>query len=137
MQAKIWNFSESAEIHTPYEILDKYASKLMEDTGFIEGRVTEVTSEISNEIVNALYLIVPELSNYSYRLIEVTQPNAFTFYPVTMRLFGDTYEGVIEKNNVGVDEFNDELLKLINHKTTGTILSNLKKHVDVAKKHNL
>jgi hypothetical protein len=138
MEDKIWQFAENVELEeTPYEILDRYASKLKEDTEFIEGKVKELISESRQEVIYALYLVVPELKNYSYRLIEVVQPNAFTFYPVTVKLYGKADGNIITEQNVEHDDFEKLLKNFINSPITKGILQSLKVHIDIAKKYSI
>src|SRR5580658_1446822 len=111
MKNNIWSFADNIpQLTTPYEFLIKYASQLKEDTtGIIEGDVIEVIQQDKEEIVFALYLVVPELRNYSYRLIEVIQSNAFTPYPVNMKLYGTAPQNVVEVNDVSEENFEKEL----------------------------
>jgi hypothetical protein len=137
MTKKIWNAGEEkGEIRTPFEILFDYAQRVKEDTeGRIEGVVTENISDSSVEVVYALYLVVPELRNYSYRLIEVTQQNAFTPYPVIMRLFGTVAGNVVELLDVPYERFDKELLKLIDNPLTKIIIQGLYTHIEIKRKY--
>lgn len=133
MANKIWEFSDKEkEVKTVYEYLYEYASKLGEDTnGLIEGTVTQLVSDSKEEIVYALYLVVPELKNYSYRLIEVIQPNAFTFYPVSMRLYGKAAGSIEERKSITYDNFETELLEFIQSPLTKMILQHLKTQIEI------
>lgn len=133
MADKIWEFSDKEKaVKTVYQFLYEYASKLHDDTaGLIEGTVTELISDSKEEVVYALYLVVPELKNYSYRLIEVVQTNAFTPYPVKMRLFGNAAGNIVEKIDVISDDFENELIGFIQSPLTKLILQNLKTHIEI------
>ncbi len=138
MENNIWEFGENTVLdETPYEILDKYASQLKGSTGFIEGKVTELISDSRKEVIYALYLVVPELKNYSYRLIEVVQPNAFTFYPVTMKLFGKADGNIVELPKVDFKNFEKQLVDFIKSPVTKGILQSLKTHIEIVKKYNI
>ena len=138
MENKVWKSAENVEsIKTPYEILYEYASKVKDDMDVIEGYVTELISESREEIIYALYLVVPQLKNFSYRLIEVVQPNAFTFYPVKMKLFGQSDGNIIEEKNIMHDNFEEKLIRFIESPTTRGILQNLLRHLEVVKKYNI
>ena len=133
MAKTIWEFSnKEREVKTAYEYLHEYASRLREDTnGLIEGTVTELISDSKEEVVYALYLVVPELKNYSYRLIEVVQSNAFTFYPVTMRLFGKSLGNIDEKKDITYSDFENELIGFIQSPLTKLILQHLKTQIEI------
>ena len=137
MSDAIWKFAEEEiKEKSPYEILIKYANKLQTDTNnLIVGKVTEVISQESQEIVYALYLMVPKLRNYSYRLIEVIQPNALRFYPVRMKLFGAAPENIIEEKNVTEPEFEAKLIGFINNPLTKSILKHIQTLVEIRDKY--
>jgi hypothetical protein len=133
MGNKIWEFSDKGtQVKTAYQYLHEYASKLAEDTGgLIEGTVTQLISDSKEEVVYALYLVVPKLKNYSYRLIEVIQPNAFTFYPVSMKLFGTATGNIDERKDINPDKFEDELKRFIQSPLTKMILQHLKTQIEI------
>jgi len=133
MADKIWEFSnKEEEVKTVYEYLSEYASKLNDDTrGLFKGTVTELISDSKEEVVYALYIVVPELRNYSYRLIEVVQNNAFTPFPVKMRLFGNAAGNIEEKSDVSSRNFESELIGFIQSPLTKLILRNLKTHIEI------
>lgn len=135
MTNKIWDFAEkSNEEKSPYEFLFEYSTKVKDDTGgIIEGLVTEMVSDSTEEIVYALYLVVPELRNYSIRLIEVVQSNAFTPYPVTMKLFGKAPGNIVEKPDVPFENFEKDLIHFIQSPITKLILQNLRTHLEIKK----
>jgi hypothetical protein len=135
MAEKIWEFGTITEtIKTPYEFLYEYASKLKDDTNnLIEGAVTELISESREEVVFALYLVVPELRNYSYRLIEVTQQNAFNFYPVKIKLFGTLPSSIVEKTIDNEKDFEKKLREFITSPLTKLILTSLRTHIEIYK----
>jgi hypothetical protein len=137
MTNKIWDFADKGkEEKTPYEYLFDYSIKVKDDTGgIIEGLVTEMVSDSTEEIVYALYLVVPELRNYSIRLIEVIQSNAFTPYPVTMKLFGKAAGNIVEKPDVSFENFEKELLDFIQNPLTKLILRHLKTHLEIKKEY--
>jgi hypothetical protein len=114
----------------------EFAEKVEDDTGgIIIGSVTELTSDSREEVIYALYLSVPELNNYSYRLIEVTQLNAITPYPVTIKLFGKDSGNIVEIKDVVEKEFKNKMIKLIKSPITKGILDQLKFHVEIKKEH--
>jgi len=137
MAKKIWNFADSEkEEKSPYEYLFEYATQVKDDTGsLIEGLVTELVTDSTEEVVYALYLVVPELKNYSFRLIEVVQSNAFTPYPVTMKLFGKAPGNIVVKKDVAFENFDKELLDFIQSPLTELILRHLKTHLEIKKSH--
>jgi hypothetical protein len=136
MENKIWTFADDKKnIKTPYEYLFDYASRLAYDTGnIVEGIVTESTSDAEEEVTYSLYLVVPKLRNYSYRLIEVIQLNAFTPYPVNMKLFGKAAGNVVTEKNLTVKTFEKKLVEFIKSPLTKLILTHLKTHLDIRNK---
>ncbi|MEI6684300.1 MAG: hypothetical protein WCO44_16870 [Bacteroidota bacterium] len=137
MTKKIWNSDGKVEeVTTPYEFLFHYASMVKDDTdGKIVGLVTENISDSANEVVYALYLVVPELRNYSYRLIEVVQPSAFSPYPVTMKLFGKAAGNIVVKEQVPFEGFEAVLLEFIQNPMTKLIIQGLYTHIDIKRKY--
>ena len=135
--SKIWNFADKKEdFKSPYQYLFEYASNVKEDTGgIIEGIVTESISDSKEEIVYALYLVVPELKNYSYRLIEVTQANAIKPYPVNMKLYGKA--NVVDKSAIEYKDFDKELLDFITSPLTKLILTHLRTHLEIKKEYEV
>lgn len=133
--SKIWNFADqNDEPKSPYQHLFEYSSSLKDDTGgIIEGVITESISDAREEIVYALYLVVPELKNYSYRLIEITQKNAVTPYPVDMKLFGKA--NIVEKNGVEYKDFVKTLEDFIKSPLTKLILTHLKTHLEIKREY--
>lgn len=139
MEAKIWNFAEEKPVSkTPYEYLIKYAERLEEDTnGLIEGMVTEAASDKDVHMTLALYLVVPQLRNYRYRLIEVIQSNAFTPYPVQMKLFGKAAGNVVEEKDVYEDAFEGKLKEFVGHPLTKLALTQLKTHIEIKNQYSI
>jgi hypothetical protein len=86
----LWpNPSESVAPHqleSPWTILNEYANQVQLDTqGKFVGTVTETVRD--QEVTYALYLVVPQLRDYMYRLFEARLNNYLAPYPVTLRLF--------------------------------------------------
>jgi hypothetical protein len=76
----------AAQASHPWHILNEYASQLKPDTGGkFEGRVTETVQD--EEVTYALYILVPEMRDYMYRLFEARLDRFPEPYPVTLRLF--------------------------------------------------
>ena len=133
MGQKTWEFAEKINTNkTPYEYLFDYAKLLKNDTNnLIEGVVTENASSFSEEIFYSLYLVVPELSKYSYKLLEVTQSNPINNYPVKVKLFGKDPGANIEKQANSESEFNQILHELIKSEITKQILTQLNRHIKI------
>lgn len=135
--SNLWQFdAEQKKSKLPYEFLTHYASLLKEDTNhLILGQVLESVSSNSPEVTYSLYLIVPKLRNYSYRLIEVKQPDIVTVYPVEMRLYGTAEKNVVFKENVSEQDFEKELVDFITSPLTKLILHAIKNHIDISESY--
>ena len=96
MATQKWHFATaSPPVDAPEKIFNDYADSLEKDTGgLILGQVVERLQEtrepsgsILTSVVYALYLVVPRLRNYSYRLLELERASWVQDYPVRLRLF--------------------------------------------------
>ncbi len=132
-KAKKWNFStQLPSEENPYAVLIKYADALEEETGGqIEGQITELTTSQSEEITYALYLVVPALRNYSYRLIEVVSKNLFQPFPVDIRLYAKA--NVLEEKDVEAKAFEQKLQEFIDHPFTKGILGSISNYIQMVK----
>lgn len=132
-KGKKWNFSNQLPSEeSPYAVLTKYAEALGEETGGqIEGSITELTGTQSEEITYALYLVVPALRNYSYRLIEVVSKNLFQPFPVDIRLYAKA--NVLEEKKVEAKAFEQKLQELIDHPFTKGILGSVLNYIQMVK----
>lgn len=86
---KIWDLSGESpnQGKNPAIILSHYAKRLKEDTnGVFRGLITDAVDEENSSVTYALYVVVPELKNYMYRLIELKIENWVNLYPVELKL---------------------------------------------------
>lgn len=117
---------------SPYALLREYAGQLKADTtSLFEGQVVEVVRENTGEVSYELYLVVPKLRHYRYRLFEATLDNLIQPYPMTLRYFAKD-----PRNNQALrchspDELRRELLQLITSETTRNILGHLQQLVAI------
>src|ERR1035438_8757872 len=90
MRRKLWNVHsiETDIENDPEYILNDYANQVEQDTNneFL-GLVTDTVKEDTGEVSYVLYIVVPKLNDYMYRLIEVTLQNIVLPYPLEMKLF--------------------------------------------------
>jgi hypothetical protein len=129
MEKDVWLYADGTEdtSKTPYDYLFDYSSKLEKFTnGDIIGVVSECSPEREKEVIYGFTLVATALNNYSYKLFEVVQKDAFSPFPVTMRLFRVDTEAPEEKNNVSEQDFEQELIKFIQHSSTRRALTALK-----------
>lgn len=78
--------TQPEEGQSPWHILNELADKLApESQGQFVGQVTEAVR--NEEVTYALYIVVPKLRDYMYRLLEAKLTNYLNPYPVELRLF--------------------------------------------------
>jgi hypothetical protein len=138
MSNKIWQFADERNtIKSPFEYLKEYARRLDEDTkGLFTADVSQIYREEDHKVVCSLYIVVPELRNYSYRLIETIQPDFIDIYPVQMTLYGTAKENSYSLNNVSAEEFEKQLQHLITHPLTQHILLSLRTQLQIFKDYD-
>ena len=132
--SKIW------EIHgdlpkaseNPEVILRKYADRLKDDTAnkFI-GLVTETIHEENGSATYALYILVPELKDYMYRLIDVNIQDLTTPYPVELRLFAKDPKNHRTFFAEEVNDYKNKLESIITNPVTKGILMHLKTLIEI------
>ena len=122
---------------SPYALLREYAGQIKADTASLfEGQVLEVVREDTGEVSYELYLVVPRLRHYRYRLFEATLDNLIQPYPMALRYFAKD-----PRNNQVVrcqtpDELRRELLRLITAETTQNILGHLQQLVEITESYS-
>lgn len=125
------------ESPNPYIILREYAEKVAPDTDnkFV-GMVTEAIREDKGEASYALYIVVPKLRDYMYRLFEATLDDLVHPYPMTLRFFAKD-----PRNNQTYicqtpTELKNNLVELITSIHTQNILGHLQQLVDINEKYS-
>jgi hypothetical protein len=133
---KIWKFSDERPEQTILRQVHDVADRLYVDTsGLIKGVVTETTDKNSGKVIYSIYLSVPELNNYQYRLLEIEQPNLVQEFPASIKLFGYAAGNVIVKDGLVKEEFRSVLFDLISNPVTTGILSLIKHHVELKREY--
>ena len=133
---KLWEaYGELPEIgENPEIILNEYASKLKSDTdNMFSGVVTESIAEDSGVITYALYILVPKLKDYMYRLIEVNIQDLVTPYPLEIKLFAKVSINNRSVYASNVEEFKEKLEYVITSPITKGILFHLKTLIEIKK----
>lgn len=126
--------AESKVYDNPDIILNEYANLVFEETDKqFKGIVTEATSEDSNEATYALYIVVPELKNYMYRLIEVSVPNIMQPYPLEITIFAKDPKNNRSFSCENVSSFRKRLEEMITSSLTKVILMHLKNLININK----
>lgn len=133
MEDNIWKFNADKPTQkSAFEILKKYASKLWSETGEIISGDVLSTLEPGGQVKYVMFLIVPAMRSYTYKLIEVVQYDVINFYPVRMTLFGNAELNQITVNDILDDKlFEENLIKFINNPLTRLALSGLKTQLDI------
>lgn len=117
---------------TPERILKHYASLLSVDTGqLFRGLVTEAVKEETGEVTYALYVVVPALRDYMYRLIEVNIANLVAPYPLEVKLFAKDPVNHRGFTCNSADDFRTRLETLIGSPITAGILMHLKTLIQI------
>lgn len=130
MEKNIWQYTVPTNVKeqkNAYQVLKSISEELEKDTkGNIEGYVTEVfPSKDGEPVTYALYLIVPKLNNYQYRLIEVVQKNPFIDFPVDITLLDYENSKHIFYKEISREKFEGVLLEIINSELVKHILGKL------------
>lgn len=128
---------------TAFEVLVKHADLLEQGTqGLIEGRVLERVQEhldeadipTGSQLTYTLYLQVPRLRNYLYRLYEVSPRDQDTDYPVRVTVFlksGPDTRRLAED----AEELNKILTQYAQSSSVGNILTNIRNQVLTMEEH--
>ncbi len=137
--SKIWEISGEAPKtdENPEKILNEYASRLKDDTdGKFVGLVTETIQEDTASATYALYIVVPALKSYMYRLIEVNSQDLVAPYPVELRLFAK--DPKYHKSFYAQDakSYRLKLEELIKSAATKAILVHLKTLIEIKKEYS-
>jgi hypothetical protein len=131
---KIWEIASDtvSTQDNPERILKKYADLLKDDTdGKFVGVVTESVSEDTGVATFALYILVPELKDYMYRLIEVGVQDLATPYPVEIRLLAKDPKNQRAFAVSNPTDYKAKLESLIASPVTKSILAHLKTLIDI------
>lgn len=137
--SKIWEiYGETPKSdENPEKILNEYASRLKDDSdGKFVGLVTETIQEDTASATYALYIIVPELKSYMYRLIEVNIQDLATPYPLELRLFAKDPKNHRSFYAQDAKDYRSKLEDLIKSPVTKAILMHLKTLVEIKKEYN-
>jgi len=132
--SKIWEIygEKPKPKENPELILKEYADKLKEDTeGKFIGIVTETIHEDTGSATYALYILVPELKDYMYRLIEINIQDLVTPYPVELRLFAKDPKNHRNFYADNVKDFREKLELMIKSPVTKGILMHLKTLIEI------
>ena len=122
---KVWTFTPKNAEQSPLVILNKYVALLERDTdGKISGEIIDYSNE-KGEIIYTFSLIVPNLNNYRIKLMTIVQPRIDKYYPAHITLFGQAEDQIIKKNKIPKDKFEQELLRLIKHEYTNSIIGSI------------
>lgn len=122
---------------TPFQVLMKHAELLETGTeGLIEGRVIERVQERSDKadlpldsaLTYSLYLQVPRLRNYLYRLYEVVPRTHNVDYPVLITVFLKSGPDT-PRLAKDADELDSILLGFAQSASVGNILANIRNQV--------
>ena len=135
---KLWKIygDQPKPEENPEGILNDYAKKVYEDTDKkFMGIVTETVREETGSVTYALYIVVPELKDYMYRLIEVNLQNLVSPYPLEVTLFAKDPKNHRTYTCDSPDEFRKKLIDLITSPVTSGILMHLKTMIDIKKEY--
>lgn len=132
--SKIWEIYEGSidPRENPRVILEEYADRLKDDTdGMFIGLVTESIQESTGSATLALYIVVPKLRDYMYRLIEINLQDLATPYPAELRLFAKDPKNHGSFMAQDVKEFKEKLESIITSPVTKGILLHLKTMIEI------
>jgi hypothetical protein len=132
--SKIWEiYGEKPKAdENPEFILREYADQLKKDTeSKFVGIVTETIHEDSGSVTYALYILVPELKDYMYRLIEINTQDLATPYPVEMRLFAKDPKNHRTFFAEDANDYRTKLESMIKSPVTKGILMHLKTLIEI------
>ncbi len=134
-----WEFNnnltnENIKEISPYQILSKYVGLLAKaQKGLIEGSVSRLNIDDSEEIKYFLSLTISELNNYSVNLFCISQQSVVKKYPATIELLQQEENNKIIVNNS--KEFESKLIELIQNDSTKKLFASIKEEVKT-RKHN-
>jgi|SRR5947209_15615324 len=118
--ADLWpdDFGKS-DVTPPRTILREQAEALSKKTrGLVEGLVTTI-SHPPHSFAQTFFLSVPDLDNYTYRLLVVVHPLQFYPLDVQAEVLGKTFACAAEK------DFKDALREIFNANETKRIIAAL------------
>jgi len=126
-----WEFADDVtpEI-TPYEILKEFGRQIEPDTGgmFIADIVQTIRDE--GLVVCSFYIVVPQLRNYSYKLMQMVHGFVHA-YPVMMQLYGQAKENVLEARAENPEDFRSKVSAFIANPLTKLILTSLRTQIEI------
>ena len=133
---KIWNLEglQKGNVKNPALILKEYAKRMQNDTNDIfRGVVTDAINEETSSVTYSLYVVVPELKNYMYRLIEMEVNNWEKLYPVRLKLLAKDPKNnqISEADNP--KECKQKLEDMISSNITIMIMQHLLTLIDIMK----
>jgi hypothetical protein len=122
------------EAKSPWQILNALADQLAPDSqGKFSGHVTETVRE--EEVTYALYIVVPELRDYMYRLCEVRLNAYLDPYPVVVRFFAKDPKNHQRFSCDTPQELEEGLTKWIQSPLTELLLSALTQQIEIMKRN--
>ena len=136
--SKLWEIYDNTSLSisdNPEFILKGYADQLKTDTEdkFI-GIVTESVAEETGSATYALYILVPKLKDYMYRLIEVNIQNLATPYPLELKFFAKDPKNHRTFRSEDVKSYKDKLEEIIKSPVTKAILAHLSTLIEIHNK---
>lgn len=142
METTKWHFADALPLTQlpPEQLFNSYADSLEADTkGLILGRIVERlhesrgdNGEIVAKVVYVLYLIVPQLHNYSYRLLELERKNFVEDYPAIIRLF--LKSGMHEETATTAEDLDKKLTAASN--AASMLLTAIRSQVEIVGDNN-
>jgi hypothetical protein len=127
-----WEFADDVtpEI-TPYTILKDFARRIGPDTrGMFMADIVQTLRD-EGMVVCSFYIVVPQLRNYSYKLMEMIQDGFVRAYPVRMYLYGQAKENILYDVATNPDEFRSKVSAFITNPLTKLILTSLRTQVEI------
>lgn len=144
MDNALWQFANTVAPTqlSPVQVLEPYAARLGEDTGsLILGKIVERFQEVrddagmaNGQLAYVLYLVVPRLRNYSYRLIELKQPDLAADYPVDIQFF--LKDNIIEAKAADAQQLETQLRKFVRLGSTINLLTAIRSQVETLEKYS-
>lgn len=120
------------EAKSPWRILNELADQLAPDSkGKFSGHVTETMRD--EEVSYALYIVVPELRDYMYRLAEVRLNTYLDPYPVVVRFFAKDPKNHQRFGCDTPEALREGLTKWIQSPLTELIISALAQQIEIMK----
>jgi hypothetical protein len=120
----------------PKLILQKYAKDHSPSTkGQFKGVVTENIKEDSGEVIYALYVLVPKLRDYMYRLFEVKIENCIDPYPLELKFFAKDPKNHKTYSCDTAKDYENRLVNLIQSDTTANILKHLQTLIEIKEEY--